>query len=129
MVTSVRTVKHENQVRRNILSVTGVGTDPTIIEVPDGLDLDSIQVSSGGLIVTIGGTPVTPVAGDDITITGALSLAGNYFELGASNAAVVYGLDDNGVTIITPSVTHLTFVAAQVQATETWQLDLVLIQD
>ena len=114
-------------VKRTLVSVTGVGTETTTYTVPSGLKLASIQFTSGGIITTATGAPVTPIAGDDVTIAGSLS--GNYFNLGESNAALAFGLDDNGVTTITTSVTTLQFTAAQVQATETWQMDLVLISD
>lgn len=105
--------------------VEGVGTTETIIDLGENYTLiDSIELAAGGIRVTDTGAVVPPVAGDDITVQGAFEAGtdGHEFNLGESNAAVVIGLDDNGVTTIDVTARYLHFTAAQVLATETWTL-------
>lgn len=113
-------------VKRIFATISGVETNVVSLDVPAGTK--SIQITSAGIKVTIGDAPVTPIAGDDITISGEIT-SGELFDLGAAGIPLIFELDLNGVTIITHQVKKLSFVAAQIQSTETWTLDVVFISD
>jgi len=115
-----------NVVKRTFATISGVETNVVSLDVPK--DTKSIQITSAGIKVTIGGAPVAAVAGDDITISGEIT-SGQLFDLGAAGVPLVLELDVNGVTDITTQVKKLSMVAAQIQSTETWTLDVVFIGD
>ncbi|AUR89062.1 hypothetical protein NVP1121O_034 [Vibrio phage 1.121.O._10N.286.46.C4] len=93
-----------------------------VLELPK--ILSGVQLSGAGIVTTATGAVVPAVVGDDITIMGSID-GTNYFNLGDANAWVVYGLDDNGVVTLAPAVKYLQFTAAQIQATETWSMNVV----
>lgn len=113
-------------VKRTFSTISGVETNVVSLDVPAGTK--SIQITSAGIKVTAGGAPVAPIAGDDITISGEIT-SGQLFDLGAAGAPLLHELDLNGVTSITHQVKKLSFVAVQIQSTETWTLDVVFISD
>ena len=83
------------------------------------------QITSAGLFLIADDTPVVAVAGDDVTIEGSVDGV-HYFKIGDSNAEVVYGLDDNGITQIAGKLRYLKFTAAQVQATEYYKFSVLV---
>ena len=125
------TTRKIKRVQRSSLAVSGVDNgagNAVTVMVPSWKNVNSIQVSCGGIVVTATGDPVAAVAGDDITILGSVDGV-FFFDLGTSGAAVVIGLDDNGFLDIPANVSHLYFEAAQIQSTETWKLNLIMQGD
>lgn len=116
--------------RKEVRLIEGVGTTATDFDLGENYQyIESFELAAGGIRLTADDTAVTPVAGDDITVTGALQTdaeapgpTAHRFNLGDSNAAVVIGLDENGVTTVTKTARYLQCTAAQVQSTETWSL-------
>lgn len=112
-----------NVVSTEVLEVTGVFTTAVVLDM--GKLRTNPQITSAGLFLIADDTPVVAVAGDDVTILGSVDGV-HYFNIGASNAVVAYGLDDNGITQITGKMRYLKFTAAQVQATEYYKFNVLV---
>lgn len=116
------------EIKTNVLTfkeVRGEGTDAVVLDL--GKVRINPQITSGGLYLIADDSVVAPVAGDDVTIQGSIDGV-HYFAIGESNADIVYGLDDNGLTAVSGKVRYLQFTAAQVQATEYYKFHVLYEQ-
>ena len=111
---------------KDTLTVTGTFTTAVILDM--GKIRTNPTITSAGLWLISNDSVVAPAAGDDVTIMGSIDGV-HYFNIGASNAEVVYGLDDNGITSVTGMVRYLKFTAAQVQVTEYYKFTVVVPQN
>lgn len=104
------------QVTEIIVNTTGNSTD---VDIPIPSQTNSIQITKG--VEAAGST-----AGMDVTVQGSIDGV-SFFDLGTAGAALVFGLDDNGVTTVTTFVKHLRFNAAL--KTGDWQLHVNCINN
>ena len=103
-----------------ITTVTLSDTDVIISADATG----EIVVTGAGIKVTADNTPVTAIAGDDITITGSVDGV-NFFAVGVAGATLVHELDASIQSPIVGRVTYLKFSPAQILSTETVTLNII----